>query len=141
MDAQVLEHLMQPKNYGPLENAQGEGIGKNPDNGEKVGLYFTPEAGRIAQISFQAVGCSTTVVSGSIFTEAAKGQSLEELQRMIDHLKATLDELDPKEAACSEMVAVAAQAALDTYYARQEESDLPMKTYYISQTCETKEEV
>ncbi|TET91326.1 MAG: iron-sulfur cluster assembly scaffold protein, partial [Sulfurovum sp.] len=40
VDAQLIEHMMNPKNYGILAGANTQGIGKNPENGEKVAVYL-----------------------------------------------------------------------------------------------------
>jgi len=40
VDAQLIEHMMEPKNYGSMSDADSEGIGKNPENGEKVAIYL-----------------------------------------------------------------------------------------------------
>jgi nitrogen fixation NifU-like protein len=52
-----------------------------------------------------------------------------------------LDKLPPEDAACSEMVALAIKAAVDTYEKRQEEGDYPSITYQVTNDCTPKEEV
>jgi len=34
MDKMLIDHMMNPKNYGTLPGANAEGMGKNPANGE-----------------------------------------------------------------------------------------------------------
>ena len=140
MDNQILEHLMNPKNYGPLDDKDGEGIGKNPTNGEKVAIYFKLEDDKIKNIKFQAIGCSTTIVTGSIFTESAKNQTLQELENMYKYLLKSVEKLPPEEAACSEMVAIATKAAIDTYNKRKMDKDYPTITYFIEKSCEVENE-
>ena len=143
MDAQLIEHMMNPKNYGSLESADAEGIGKNPDNGEKVAIYIrvsTDEADPyIDEIRFQAIGCTTTVVAGSMLTQEAKGLNISGVYNLVDATMNLLDRLPPEDAACSEMVALAIKAAVDTYEKRKVESDYPPITYQIKNSCEPKE--
>ena len=139
MDARLIEHMMDPKNYGALESADVQGIGKNPENGEKVAIYI--EAGKdetepyVKEISFQAIGCTTTVVAGSILTEEAKGLNFNGVRNLVDATLKVLDKLPAEDAACSEMVALALKAAIDTYEKRREDPDYPVLTYTISGTC------
>ena len=144
MDAMLIEHMMNPKNYGTLPSANAEGMGKNPANGEKVVVYIHVKEDEVKpyidEITFQAIGCTTTIVAGSMLTEEAKGLTLEGAKNLVAATMKLLDKLPPEDAACSEMVALAIDAAVDTYKKRKEESDYPPFTYQVSNTCTPKEE-
>jgi len=144
VDAQMIEHMMEPKNYGSMENADSEGIGKNPENGEKVAIYLQVAKERqeqtIKDIRFQAIGCSTTVVAGSMITEEAKGLSFARTEELIDMTLKMLDGVPSEDAACSEMVVLALRAAKDTYLKRIEDKHYPAITYQITNNCAVKEE-
>ena len=144
MDAQLIEHMMNPKNYGPLEGTDAQGIGKNPDNGEKVAVAIKvgkdEDEPYVDDIRFQAIGCTTTVVAGSMLTEEAKGLHFKGIYDLVEATMNFLDKLPPEDAACSEMVALAIKAAVDTYKKRQNESDYPVITYKVVYSCVPKEE-
>jgi len=144
VDAQLIEHMMEPKNYGPMQDADSEGIGKNPENGEKVVIYLKVEEGdgekRIKDIHFQAIGCTTTIVAGSMLTEEAKGLDFAEADHLIEMTMKLLDHVPPEDAACTEMVAIALKAAMETYEKRKTEADYPVITYQIENSCTPKEE-
>ncbi len=144
MDAMVIEHMMNPKNYGTLSAANAEGMGKNPENGEKVVVYIhvkeDEEKPYIDEIAFQAIGCTTTIVAGSMLTEEAKGLTLDGAKNLVAATMQLLEKLPDEDAACSEMVVLAIDAAVDTYMKRKEETDYPMLTYQVSHTCTPKEE-
>jgi len=144
VDAQLIEHMMNPKNYGTLESSNAEGIGKNPENGEKVAVYLqvaTDEAEPyVEDIAFQAIGCTTTVVAGSMLTEEARGLNFNGVQNLVEATMKLLDRLPPEDAACSEMVALAIKAAVDTYEMRQDDPDYPVITYKIINNCVVKDE-
>ena len=144
MDKQLIEHMMNPKNYGTLEGTDAQGIGKNPENGEKVAIYIRvgrdEEEPYVEDIRFQAIGCTTTVVAGSMLTEEAKGLNFNGIYNLVDATMNLLDKLPSEDAACSEMVALAIRAAVDTYVKREVDPDFPAVTYQIASSCVPKEE-
>ena len=135
---------MEPKNYGFMSAADSEGIGKNPENGEKVVIYLrVSEEGDkpiIEDIRFQAIGCTTTIVAGSMITEEAKGLSFERAGKLIEMTMKLLGQIPPEDAACSEMVAIALKAAMETYRERKSDPEYPTVTYQIENSCAPKEE-
>ena len=135
----TMDHMMNPRNYGKLEKADGQGIGKNPQNGEMVIVYLKIEDGRVADIRFQARACMTTIIAGSIFTETIKGATIEEARELTDLMLEKLESMPPEEAACSEMVAEAFLAALEHYEARQSDPEAPVPTHMITKSCATEE--
>lgn len=140
VNAQLIEHMMNPKNYGPMTESHSEGIGKNPQNGEKVIIYIKVEDDTISDISFQAIGCSTTVVAGSMLTEEAKGLNFAEVSTLIDSTMKILEGVPTEDAVCTEMVALALKASIDTYDMRRDDSNYPAITYQVKDSCTPKEE-
>jgi len=144
MDARLIEHMMNPKNYGTLEASDAQGIGKNPDNGEKVAIYIRVGKDErdpyIEDMKFQAIGCTTTVVAGSMLTEEAKGLNLNGVKNLVEATMQLLDKLPPEDAACSEMVALAIKASVDTYEERREDPEYPVITYKVTNSCVPKDE-
>ena len=142
-DAQLIEHMMNPQNYGETKDNDATGMGKNPQNGEKVAIYLKVKEANdplIEDIRFQAIGCTTTIVAGSIITSEAKGVTFSRAEELISITLGMLDNIPPEDAACSEMVALALKAALDTYVERQKDPDFPMISYKIQTDCTPKEE-
>jgi len=142
-DEQLMTHMMNPQNYGKIEDSNAVGMGKNPQNGEKVAIYLQVKEGDdplIEDIKFQAIGCTTTIVAGSIITSEAKGVTFNRAEELISVTLGMLDNVPPEDAACTEMVALALRASMDTYRARQKESDFPMISYHIETECTPKEE-
>ena len=142
-DALVMEHMMNPKNYGKIEEADSVGMGKNPQNGEKVAIYLKVKEESdplIEDISFQAIGCTTTVVAGSLITSEARGIHFSRAEELVAATLGMLENQIPEDAACTEMVALALKASLDTYIERQKDKDFPMISYHINTDCTPKEE-
>jgi nitrogen fixation NifU-like protein len=140
----LIEHMMNPQNYGNLPEHNSIGMGKNPQNGEKVAIYLkvVEKEGEpfIEDINFQAIGCSTTIVAGSIITSEAKGITFSRAEELISVTIGMLDNVPPEDAACSEMVALGLKASLDTYRERQNDPQFPMISYHISNDCTPQEQ-
>ena len=142
-DAILVEHMMNPQNYGKIEDADATGIGKNPQNGEKVAVYLKVEAQDdplITDIMFQAIGCTTTIVAGSIVTSEAKNIHFTRAEELVSTTLGMLENQAPEDAACTEMVALALKAALDTYREKQKDHEFTMLSYHIQTDCTPKEE-
>lgn len=139
IDDEIVAHMSNPNNYGRIEDAQSIGIGENPQNGEKVIIYINvqkqEESLIISEIAFEAIACMTTVVAGSIITQEAAGLTFEKAGELIAVTLGMLEQVDPEQAACSEMVAVALKAAIDGYVLSQEEGEKKTLIYKIEQSC------
>lgn len=87
VDEELIEHMSNPQNYGALENPDAMGIGENPENDEKVIITLRvsreSESLRIIDIKFQAIGCMTTVVAGSVITGEAKGLTFSTAEQLV----------------------------------------------------------
>jgi len=144
VDADLIAHMSDPKNYGAMEAADAIGIGENPENGEKVIIYLrvahTGEEPLIEDIRFQAIGCMTTVVAGSVVTEEAKGLTFAVGEQLVGATLGMLENVPPQEAACSEMVALSLQAAMDTYINKKKDPNFGTITYKIAHSCTIEEE-
>lgn len=142
-DAHLIEHMMNPKNYGTMENADASGMGKNPANGEKVAIHLKVEKQDdplITDIAFQAIGCTTTIVAGSIITSEAREIHFSRAEELVSTTLGMLENQTPEDAACTEMVALALKAALDTYTEKQKDPEFSMISYHITTDCTPKEE-
>jgi len=142
-DAILVEHMMNPKNYGTLEKPDATGMGKNPQNGEKVAIYLKVDKQDdplITDISFQAIGCTTTIVAGSIVTSEARDIHFTRAEELVSTTLGMLENQSPEDAACTEMVALALKAALDTYAEKQKDPEFPMISYHITTDCTPQEE-
>ncbi|MEA2562057.1 MAG: nitrogen fixation protein NifU [Acidobacteriota bacterium] len=78
----ILDHNRVPRNFGTLENANREAEGHNPLCGDRVRVSLHVEGDRIEGISFQGSGCAISTASASLMTEALKGRTVEEAQRL-----------------------------------------------------------
>jgi nitrogen fixation NifU-like protein len=73
----VIEHSMNPKNLGDIEDADGCGRVTGPC-GDTMSIWLKVNGGTITDTGFLTDGCGTTVASASMITEMAKGKSVNE---------------------------------------------------------------
>jgi len=83
----ILDHYHNPRNHGSIEGAT-EIEGTNPLCGDELTLYLkVNDAGLIEDIKMNAHGCSINTASGSMMSEAIKGQTVERAREIIDTFK------------------------------------------------------
>ncbi|NJD62362.1 MAG: Fe-S cluster assembly scaffold protein NifU [Deltaproteobacteria bacterium] len=114
--AKVMDHFMNPRNVGEIENADGVGEVGNPACGDMMRLYLKVEEGKIVEAKFRTFGCGAAIASSSMLTEMIKGKTLEEARAITNQqVSEALDGLPPVKIHCSVMAEQAVKAALDDY--------------------------
>lgn len=73
----VIEHAKNPRNIGRIENASGYAF-LTGQCGDTIQIWLKVNDDIIEDITFWTDGCGTTIASGSMITELAKGQSIED---------------------------------------------------------------
>lgn len=106
----ILEHYRSPRNRGQLE---GEGVRRvqlqNPTCGDEVQLSLRMDGGRIADLRFTGRGCSISMASASLMTEAVRGKTLEDAVELSRAFKAML-RAEPAVATLGDLVALSGVA-------------------------------
>ena len=77
----ILDHNKRPRNFRVIENGR-KAEGYNPLCGDRVTVYLRVEDGRIQDASFQGSGCAISKASASLMTDAVKGKTVEEAERL-----------------------------------------------------------
>lgn len=77
----AIEHGMNPRNIGEIENADGFARITGPC-GDTMSIYLKIDHGKIRDARFLTDGCGTSRASGSMATEMAKGKNLAEAQKI-----------------------------------------------------------
>jgi nitrogen fixation NifU-like protein len=112
----VIEHSMHPRNIGELEDADGFARVIGPC-GDTMQIWLKVKDGMISSVSFTTDGCGTSIASGSMITEMAKGKSVGEAQRISQ--QDVLDALDglPEESQhCALLAANTLKQAVKDYF-------------------------
>jgi nitrogen fixation NifU-like protein len=116
----VMEHFMNPKNVGEIENADGYGKVGNPVCGDLMEMYIKVENDIITDIKFKTFGCGSAIATSSMVTEMAKGMHIDEAMKITrDDVANELDGLPPQKMHCSNLAADALQAAVKDYLSKK----------------------
>jgi nitrogen fixation NifU-like protein len=77
----TIDHFMNPRNLGNMEDADGFAR-VTGSCGDTMEIWLKVRNGTIASATFMTDGCGTSIASGSIVTELAKGRSVGEARRI-----------------------------------------------------------
>ncbi len=112
----VMEHFQNPKNKGRLEDADAMGKVGNPVCGDIMYIYIKVKDDRIADISFETMGCAAAIATSSMITELAKGKTLDEAMKITrNDVADALDGLPPIKMHCSNLAADGLHKAIENY--------------------------
>ena len=116
----VMDHFMNPRNVGEIEDADGVGEVGNPVCGDMMTFYIKVDNNRLSDVKFQTFGCGAAIAVSSIASEMAIGKTLEEARKITPALVAQeLEGLPKNKHHCSNLGAQALNKAIDDYLKKQ----------------------
>jgi len=86
----VLDHNRSPRNFGRLDPADAEAHGHNPLCGDRLHVTLRMADDTLADLRFEGQGCAISVASASLMSEAVKGRSRSEVERLYGEVHAML---------------------------------------------------
>jgi nitrogen fixation NifU-like protein len=120
----VMDHFMNPRNVGVIEDADGVGRTGNPVCGDLMEMSIKIEDDVITDIRFRTFGCGAAIATSSMATELIKGKTIDEALEISNRAIAeALDGLPPIKMHCSVLAAEALRATMVDYYTRRGEYD------------------
>ncbi len=128
----VMDHFMNPRNVGVIEDADGAGEVGNAKCGDIMKIYLKVKNGVITDVKFETFGCGSAIASSSMSTEMIKGKPIKEALTLTNKAVAeALDGLPPHKMHCSVLAEEAVKAAIEDYYKRNniayDPADFPAK--------------
>ena len=112
----VMDHFLNPRNVGQIEDASGVGEVGNAKCGDIMKIFLDVEDDIIKDVKFQTFGCGSAIASSSMATELIKGKSIHEALALTNKAVAeALDGLPPVKMHCSVLAEQAIKAALIDY--------------------------
>jgi nitrogen fixation protein NifU and related proteins len=78
----ILDHNKNPRNFGPLENANRTSEGRNPLCGDEIKVYLRLDGDTIEDIKFEGRGCAISKASASMMTMTLKGKTTDEAEKL-----------------------------------------------------------
>jgi len=122
----LMDHFMNPRNVGEIEDADGIGEVGNAKCGDIMKMYLKIEDGIIKDAKFKTFGCGAAIATSSMATELIKGKTIKEAEQITNKaVMEALDGLPPVKVHCSVLAEEAIAAALQDYRRRHglEEDD------------------
>jgi nitrogen fixation NifU-like protein len=112
----VMEHFMNPRNVGVIDNPDGYGKVGNPVCGDVMEIYIKVKDDIIKDIKFKTFGCGSAIATSSMVTELAKGKHVDKALKITrNDVADELEGLPPQKMHCSNLAADALREAIKDY--------------------------
>ena len=116
---QVMDHFINPRNVGEIEDASGVGEVGNAKCGDIMRFYIKVENDVITDVKFNTFGCGAAIATSSRATEMVKGKTIDEALKITNKMVAdSLGGLPPVKLHCSVLAEEALHAAIADYRAK-----------------------
>ena len=123
---QVMDHFMNPRNMGEMEDPSGVGTVGNAKCGDIMRIYIKVEGDVITDVKFKTFGCGAAIATSSKATEIVKGMTLEEAEKVTNKMvMEALGGLPPVKVHCSVLAEEALHAAIQDYRERLARGEKP----------------
>ena len=116
----VMDHFMNPRNVGEIEDASGVGEVGNAKCGDIMKIYIKVDDNDvITDVKFKTFGCGAAIATSSRATEMVMGKTVDEaLQITNEMVTESLGGLPPVKLHCSVLAEEALHAAIADYRAK-----------------------
>jgi nitrogen fixation NifU-like protein len=116
----VMDHFLQPRNLGVIEDADGVGEVGNAKCGDIMRMYLKVDENQvITDVKFNTFGCGSAIATSSMATELIKGKTVQEALELSNKaVVEALDGLPAHKLHCSVLAEQAVRAAVKDYYDR-----------------------
>ena len=113
----VMDHFMNPRNVGFIENADGIGEIGNAKCGDIMKIYLKIVDDIIWDVKFETFGCGSAIASSSMATEMIMGKPVSEALELTNKaVVEALDGLPAHKVHCSVLAEEAIKNALKDYF-------------------------
>ncbi|MEI8215613.1 MAG: iron-sulfur cluster assembly scaffold protein [Eubacteriales bacterium] len=112
----VMDHFLNPKNTGEMENPDAVGTYGSPVCGDMMQISLKVEENKIKDVKFKTFGCGSAIASSSVATEMIKGLSLGDALKLTNKdFVAELGGLPGAKLHCSVLAEQAIKVAIYNY--------------------------
>lgn len=116
----VMDHFMNPRNVGKIDDADGIGEVGNAKCGDIMKIYIKVDNDLISDVKFQTFGCGSAIASSSMATELIKGKPVSEALELTNKaVVETLEGLPTHKIHCSVLAEEAIKSAIEDYQAKK----------------------
>ena len=121
----VMDHFMNPRNVGTIENPDGVGEVGNAKCGDIMKIFIKVDNDIISDVKFQTFGCGSAIASSSMATELIKGKPISQALELTNKAVAeALDGLPAHKLHCSVLAEEAIKAAIEDYQKKKESGEV-----------------
>lgn len=112
----VVEHFLNPRNVGEIENPDGVGTVGDPECGDYFKVWIRVEGDLLAEVKYKVFGCPAAIATCSMMSELATGMTMEEASMLDDiDIMVALGGLPEPKQHCSNHAATALHKAIDDF--------------------------
>ena len=113
----VMDHFMNPRNVGEIEDADAIGEVGNPICGDIMRMYLKIDNNDvITDVKFKTYGCGSAIATSSMATEMIKGKTVKEALKLTNMaVVEALNGLPPAKVHCSVLAEKAVKTAIYNY--------------------------
>lgn len=86
----IMDHYKNPRNRGTMNDDAVTINLNNPTCGDRISLQLIVEDGKVTDAKFTGEGCSISMSSASMMTEAVKGHSFEDALNMAERFSSLM---------------------------------------------------
>ncbi|WP_138755454.1 Fe-S cluster assembly sulfur transfer protein SufU [Paenibacillus sinopodophylli] len=86
----IMDHYKNPRNRGTLDDESVTINLNNPTCGDRISLQMQVVEGKVTNAKFSGEGCSISMSSASMMTEAVKGKTFDEALAMAEKFSALM---------------------------------------------------
>lgn len=116
----VMDHFMNPRNTGTIENPDGYGKVGSPSCGDVMEIFLKIENDIIKDVKFRTFGCASAIATSSISTEMILEKHVNEALELTNKAVAeALDGLPPAKMHCSVLAEEAIKEAIEDYISKK----------------------
>ena len=91
----ILDHNKNPRNFREISDADQYADGKNPLCGDALRVYISVDGDTVTDVAFKGSGCAISKASASMMTQAVKGRSKDQAEKLFSEFhKMVTGELD-----------------------------------------------
>jgi nitrogen fixation NifU-like protein len=78
----ILDHSRRPRNFGEPQGANRQAQGMNPLCGDRTTVFLEMDGDTVKNAGFVGSGCSISTASASMMTDAVKGKTRPEVEKL-----------------------------------------------------------
>ena len=121
----VMDHFMNPRNVGTIDDADGVGEVGNAKCGDIMKIFIKVDNDIISDVKFQTFGCGSAIASSSMATELIKGKPLSQALELTNKAVAeALDGLPAHKLHCSVLAVESNKASIEDYQKKKEAGEV-----------------